>query len=254
MVENKKLDRLSREVRDELISRLSGDAHIVSYLAVHWHRYRDDIRQTTARMPEGGSVLDLGAYPFCVPETLARLGYNVTAAGLSTGDHNDLDLSFDIIEVDCDREPLPFPDKHFDAVIFSEIFEHLYVNPLRAIEEIHRVLKPGGFIYLTTPNALGLRRLVRTAQRGTLADDAYNMLKGIKAGGVIGHYREYTPREIDRIIRMTGFSKVETTTVNPYRKQFVETWFWRIITALLPKMRENITTIAFKESSVARSR
>lgn len=247
MIENRTLDQVSRKVRDALIDRMSDESHIANYLTVHWHRYKDDLQQITTRLPESGSVLDLGAYPFCVPETLSKLGYDITAAGLSSCDTDGLRLSFDIIEVDCDRAPLPFPDEYFDAVIFTEIFEHLYVNPLRAIEEIHRVLKPGGFVYLTTPNAIGLRRLVRTARRGTLADDAYDILAGIKAGGMIGHFREYTPREIDRILRMTGFSEVETTTINPYRKQFVETWFWRAVSAPFANGRETIISIGFKQ-------
>ena len=38
------------------------------------------------------------------------------------------------------------PDESFDVVVFSELIEHLGVNPVRALAEIHRVLRPGGIV------------------------------------------------------------------------------------------------------------
>jgi 2-polyprenyl-3-methyl-5-hydroxy-6-metoxy-1,4-benzoquinol methylase len=46
---------------------------------------------------------------------------------------------------------LPFPDDHFDAVIFTEAIEH-FETPAPALAEIARVLKPGGMALVTTPN------------------------------------------------------------------------------------------------------
>lgn len=48
-----------------------------------------------------------------------------------------------------DAEDLPFQDASFGVVICSEVFEHLK-HPERAAAEIHRVLKPGGTLVLTT--------------------------------------------------------------------------------------------------------
>lgn len=48
---------------------------------------------------------------------------------------------------------IPFPDNHFDVVISSEVIEHT-PDPVRAIHEFSRVLKPGGILVVTTPNRL----------------------------------------------------------------------------------------------------
>ena len=49
-------------------------------------------------------------------------------------------------------EDLPYEDAHFDAVVASEVFEHLDDATLRAsIGEIRRVLRPGGRLVGTTP-------------------------------------------------------------------------------------------------------
>jgi 2-polyprenyl-3-methyl-5-hydroxy-6-metoxy-1,4-benzoquinol methylase len=46
---------------------------------------------------------------------------------------------------------LPFQNNFFDILVSSEVIEHT-PNPLKAIDEFHRVLKPGGILVLTTPN------------------------------------------------------------------------------------------------------
>lgn len=45
---------------------------------------------------------------------------------------------------------LPFPDNHFDWVISDQCFEHLEGQPIDAINECLRVLKPGGRMLHTT--------------------------------------------------------------------------------------------------------
>jgi len=45
---------------------------------------------------------------------------------------------------------LPFEDRRFDTVVSTELLEHV-PDPLRALSEMHRVLKPGGYLILTTP-------------------------------------------------------------------------------------------------------
>jgi SAM-dependent methyltransferase len=47
---------------------------------------------------------------------------------------------------------LPYPDDTFDAVILSEILEHLD-HDVDGLREIYRVLKPGGVVAITVPNA-----------------------------------------------------------------------------------------------------
>lgn len=61
---------------------------------------------------------------------------------------------------DLNHQPLPFADQSFDLVTCTEVIEHLehYRETLR---EIHRVLKPGGRVVLTTPNILNLKSRIR---------------------------------------------------------------------------------------------
>ena len=50
----------------------------------------------------------------------------------------------------CDGHDLPFADGSFDAVIVQAVLEHV-TDPIRCVEEIKRVLRPGGLVYSDTP-------------------------------------------------------------------------------------------------------
>jgi len=52
-------------------------------------------------------------------------------------------------------DPLPFPDAHFDQVFCIEGIEHFH-SPWSFMRELCRVLRPGGRLYLTTPNTLSV--------------------------------------------------------------------------------------------------
>jgi SAM-dependent methyltransferase len=52
-------------------------------------------------------------------------------------------------------KPLPFPDAHFDYVFGVEGIEHLQ-NPWLYVTELCRVLKPGGRLFISTPNTFSV--------------------------------------------------------------------------------------------------
>jgi ubiquinone/menaquinone biosynthesis C-methylase UbiE len=49
----------------------------------------------------------------------------------------------------------PFDDEEFDLVLVQEIIEHL-LDCQHLLREVNRVLRNGGYFYLTTPNLTGL--------------------------------------------------------------------------------------------------
>jgi ubiquinone/menaquinone biosynthesis C-methylase UbiE len=60
--------------------------------------------------------------------------------------------------VQGDAHSLPFPDNYFDLVVSCETIEHL-PQPEKGVSEFHRVTRPGGTLFLTTPNYFNLMGL-----------------------------------------------------------------------------------------------
>ena len=63
-----------------------------------------------------------------------------------------------------DIQAIAHPESSFDTVISCETVEHVPV-PCKAVRELVRVLKPGGCLFLTTPNYLGSLGLYRAYLR-----------------------------------------------------------------------------------------
>lgn len=80
-----------------------------------------------------------------------------------------------------DALALPFADNEFDRIVAAEVLEHIPAD-IQAIEELARVLRPGGTIALTVP------RWFPEAVCWRLSDDYHN------APG--GHIRIYTAEEL----------------------------------------------------------
>ena len=50
----------------------------------------------------------------------------------------------------CQQNDQLIPNEHFDWVVCTEVLEHT-INPFAAIKEIHRILKPAGLLFFSTP-------------------------------------------------------------------------------------------------------
>lgn len=51
-------------------------------------------------------------------------------------------------------EPMPFPDGEFDGILASHLLEHFDAQDgLKLLKDCHRLLKPGGVILISVPNA-----------------------------------------------------------------------------------------------------
>ena len=67
------------------------------------------------------------------------------------------------------NERLPAADASFDAIISTEVIEHLE-NPRAVFREFRRLLRPGGDLLVTTPNQESLRSLLSLMLRGHYVD------------------------------------------------------------------------------------
>ncbi len=113
------------------------------------------LRHTLGSLPAGLRVLDAGAgelrnKPLC--QHMRYVSQDVCQyEGL--GDSKGLHMgTWDTSRIDlvCDITNIPEPDASFDVILCSEVFEHL-TDPLKALDEFRRLMKPGGKLILTAP-------------------------------------------------------------------------------------------------------
>ncbi|HEV2705656.1 MAG TPA: glycosyltransferase [Pyrinomonadaceae bacterium] len=102
-----------------------------------------------------------------------------------------------------EQDAFPYADDSFDVVLFCEIIEHLLADPVHALSEIKRVLRPSGHLILTTPNAARLDNVARLLA----GENIYDPYSGFGPYG--RHNREYTTRDLQRLLEANGL-RIET--------------------------------------------
>jgi ubiquinone/menaquinone biosynthesis C-methylase UbiE len=113
----------------------------------------------------------------------------------------------------ADARSLPFGDSTFDALIAGEVIEHFHEGEV-GLREWRRVLRPGGLLILTTPNArrfVNRRFALFQAFKGAREQMGLKRpLKHEDEGGLHTHEREYTKGELEELTRRCGFDLVRT--------------------------------------------
>lgn len=115
------------------------------------------LKKILIEIPNGMKILDAGAgegqyRKYCehldyISQDFAEYDGKGDSKGIQkeSRDYSSLDIISDITSI-------PVKDNTFDVVMCIEVFEHL-PNPIDALVELNRVLKPGGKLILTAPFA-----------------------------------------------------------------------------------------------------
>ena len=180
------------------------------YCRQHRSRLAADLHIFEQHVEKGARVLEYGAVPLLMTAALAALDFEVSALDLRPERFATAigDLGLEVIRCDVETEVVPFAEATFDVVLFNELFEHLRINPVFTMREVHRVLKPGGLLLLSTPNLRsfrGIRNLVLRNQGHAVSSGVYRQYEKLETLGHMGHVREYTTREVSDLLTRVGF-------------------------------------------------
>jgi len=185
-------ERLQDEIRKE------EDPHS------RWHQFHHLYRfaETVALCPSGsGKILDIGSSKFYGPVIEELRGYEVQ--GIAT-------LAFNF-----EAQSYPFEDGEFDGALICEVIEHFTDDPMFCMNELNRIIKPNGFLLLTTPNAASWRSIDRALKHQQPS------LWATYPNGGIGiyciHAREYVVDDVIALIKGAGFAleKIFTRNYDP---------------------------------------
>ena len=95
-------------------------------------------------------VLDIGTGAGVIASDISRQAKSVTSTDMN--DERRVKDGYKFVQVN--DESLPFEDASFDVVVYNHVVEHV-PDQQKHLDEIARVTRPGGIMYLATPNRFG---------------------------------------------------------------------------------------------------
>lgn len=217
--------RLTDDALRELFLRVDATG-FPSDLHHLWNVERTRYRETIARIPPAEpshALLDLGSTRAWLPFYQLVLGYGrivlntkypdsgFVDEGIRVRGAPDADVSVSVFDVE--RAEFPHDDATFDVVLCLEVLEHLSIDPMAMMSEVHRVLKPGGTFVLTSPNAVRTSNIVNAI----LGEQPYGWAP-YNGFDTNRHNREYTPSEVERLFQAAGITPREVTTFGLKRR------------------------------------
>lgn len=126
-----------------------------------WGRFSNEekrnnwIREKLAELQDGVTLLDAGAGEMQYAPYCERFKYIAQDFGMYVPDKDNKGLTPDKwdtsrVSITCDIINMPLEDNSIDVVLCTEVLEHLQ-NPILALKEFSRIVKPGGKLLLTAP-------------------------------------------------------------------------------------------------------
>lgn len=100
---------------------------------------------------KGTRLLDIGCAQGFFLFSASKAGYTAKGVELSQDAAEYARKEFGLDVVTNSFEELEFPQDHFDIVTLWQTLEHL-PHPLMTLNEVYRILKPGGLVAVSTPN------------------------------------------------------------------------------------------------------
>lgn len=234
-------------------------------------------------LPDDGQICDIGAGAAIVPLAMAQLGFGVSLVDRWSEYATDLDnqmgtlddfvsrfRQFGVNYYSCDfmTERIPLANESQDLVSAFSVLEHL-PRPSIVLDEIRRLLKPGGLVVILLPNTANLQNRIRLLLGKSPHPHHW---KDFYSHTFFGHYRELTRKELREVFEHEGYeilalhaSNSSQTNTKRSRGKWGKGWnpeslnqlirgLYLLTVALHPSLRYDLLLIARKPGGAEASR
>lgn len=171
------------------------------------------VRSVAKSLSSGALVLDAGAGEGVYRSWFSHCEYRAIdlAVGESKWNYSHLDFVGPL-------HAMPIGDRAFDAVLCTQVLEHLEL-PLESLKEMHRVLRPGGRLFLTVPMAQNEHqvpydffRYTSYGLRSLCSRAGFSQVDVEPFGGMWARWAYELPRAL-RLLPPTGLRRGEISPV-----------------------------------------
>jgi SAM-dependent methyltransferase len=202
-------------------------------------------------------VLDFGAGHCIYPAALALMGFESHASDDLCDDWHkqpgvrDRIMNFATAQgvhfklLDRDT-PWPWEKASFDAVLVLDVLEHLHDSPRDLLVGLVELIKDGGYLMISVPNAGNLKKRIKLLTGGTNLPD-YDYFYW-KPGAWRGHVREYVRGDLKRLAANLGLEVVRLRGANHMLDRIPAALRlpWRAVTSVFDGLRDSWVMLARK--------
>ncbi len=254
------------ELAEEIRSWVHDRANDAVYVETHLTRLVRTLELTPPGSPED-AALEMGAYLHITPALKTRWGYG-EVRGCYLGPVGKVDLrrvtssrggEFEC-QVDCfdaEKDRYPYPEDRFTTVLCCELLEHLYEDPMHLMSELNRVMRPGGWLVLSTPNVCSRRAIAAMLLSYHPGLFHHYIIPDEDGNRDPRHAREYAPRDVQALFEAAGF-EMERLETAPYleRRSLEHAWVDHLLDRYeLPKhLRDDAIFAVGRKTGPVRSR
>jgi SAM-dependent methyltransferase len=167
------------------------------------------------KLPKGGRILDLGCGRGEFLKGFIRCGLSGYGVDRSTI-AKSICPEAEVLESDLENNTLPFNDNFFDVVFSKSVLEHFYY-PEKLVQEIYRILNPGGMVITMVPDW----------------DSVYDIFYDDYT-----HRKPFTLNSLKSIMQISGFDKVEVEKMRQLPFLWSSPWlqpFCLIVSVVAPR-------------------
>jgi len=210
-------------------------------------------------LPSGSKILDFGCGPCDKTIILKKLGYDCYGYDdlqddwHKINDNRKLILNnikqngIKFIDAGIEKE-WPFNKSEFDMVILNDVIEHLHDSPRVLLNDLVDILKDGGLLFITVPNAGNIRKRIHL-MLGKTNLPPFNGYYW-SPGPWRDHIREYVLNDLKKLAFYLELKIIEIKARDhmlvpgKMPKAFIP--LWKAITVLFPGWKDSWSLLAMK--------
>jgi 2-polyprenyl-3-methyl-5-hydroxy-6-metoxy-1,4-benzoquinol methylase len=161
-------------------------------------------------------------------------------AGVDAIEYEGLGSGVAFMRADLNRDPIPVPDHSADVAISIETIEHLE-NPRAFVRELVRIVKPGGWVVVSTPNQRSILSLAALLVKGHFS--------AFGTRNYPAHQTALLDTDLSRIASDNGLCDVSIEFTRVGRIPLSGAHYPRLLSGLFPRaMSDNVLLIARKRA------